>query len=56
MSNLLVEYSNDDNVILNGETKPTDEAMDIMTSLGIDSTTAWHLLRSARNKPVVIDV
>lgn len=56
-NNLLVEYGDETSVILNGERKPQDEALDIMTSLGIDSTKAYYMLRDARKgKPVVIDV
>lgn len=57
MDNLLVEYKDDSNVVLNGEVKPSDEALDIMTSLGLSSTEAFKLLRSARQgKPVIVNV
>lgn len=57
MDNLLVEYKDDSNVVLNGEVKPSDEVLDIMTSLGLPSTEAFKLLRSTRQgKPVIVNV
>lgn len=55
MYNLLVGYTGND-VFLNGDIKSEDEAVDIMSSLGLTSTDAWKLLQRAKQETVSINL
>ncbi len=56
MYNLLLERTGNHNVFLNGDMKSEDEAVDIMSSLGLTSTDAWRLLQRAKQETISISL
>lgn len=55
MNSLLLEYAGD-SIILNGDAKSEDEAVDIMASLGVNSTEAWQMIQRSKQEIVIVSL